>query len=316
MDGRRFLAVSLGCLFSVTTAAAQAPADPLTDVDRLYASAAFEEALDALGRVSGQVDANQIDEYRALCFLGLNRTRDAEEAVERLVMRRRSSTYDLANHPPKFVTLYREVKKRTLPKAAMALYSSATASFEGGQFATASGQFKELLLLLSDPEEAGRLGDLRVLADGFSRLSEQRLVDISPPPLPPPGPVAPPPPPAGPTLVALYLAPNSSRVTPVGSRVVYDSEDLGVTPPVSIDQRMPAWIPPHPVLAYRTFRGTLEVIVDEDGAVESRTMSEPAFPSYDRELLDAAEGWKYKPAIKDGRPVKYRKLITVTLGGG
>ena len=101
----------------------------------------------------------------------------------------------------------------------------------------------------------------------------------------------------------------------MGSRVVYDSEDLGVIPPTIINQQMPAWIPPNPAFAYRMFHGTLEVIVDEDGAVESRTMSEPAFPSYDRDLLNTAQRWKYTPAIKDGRPVKYRKVITVTLGG-
>jgi hypothetical protein len=307
MDGRRFLAVSIGCLLMVTAATARVPDDSLADVERLYASAAFEDALAALGRVSGQVDANQVDEYRALCFLGLNRTQDAEEAVERLVMRHRSPTYDLDSRPPKFVTLYRAVKTRTLPAAAMALYGSATASFEGGQILSAAAQFKELLVLLSDPEEAGRLGDMRVLAAGFSRLIEQRLAEVDPP--------APPPSPARNTLQARYLAPNSSRVTPQGSRVVYEAEDLDVIPPMLIDQRMPAWIPPNPVFAYRMFHGTLEVVVGEDGAVESRTMSEPAFPSYDQELLDAARRWKYTPATKDGRAVKYRKVIAVTLGG-
>jgi hypothetical protein len=306
MDGRRFLVVLIGWLLVTRAATAGVPDDPLADVERLYASAAFEDALAALGRVSEQVDPNEVDEYRALCFLGLNRTQDAEEAVERLVMRHRSTRYDLDNRPPKFVSLYRAVKKRTLPAAAMALYSSATASFEGGQFLSAAAQFKELLDLLSDPEEAGRLSDMRVLAAGFSKLSEQRMAEANPP-APPPQPVT--------TLPALYLAPNSTRVTPQGSRVVYDADDLDVIPPMIIDQRMPAWIPPNPAFAYRMFRGILEVIVDEAGAVESRTMSEPAFPSYDRELLNAAQSWKYTPAVKDGRPVKYRKVITVTLGG-
>ena len=309
MDGRRLLAASIGCLLMVTAAAARVPDDPLADVERLYASAAFEEALAALGRVSGQVDVNQVDEYRALCFLGLDRTRDAEAAVERLVMRHRSSTYDLDSRPPKFVTLYRAVKKRTLPVAAMALYGAATASFEGGQFLSAAAQFKELLDLLSDPDEAGRLGDMRVLAAGFSKLTEQRLAEVNRPAAPPA------PAPASSTLQALYLVPNSSRVTPQGSRVVYEAKDLDVIPPTIVDQRMPAWIPPNPVFAYRMYRGTLEVVVGEDGAVESRAMSEPAFPSYDRELLDVAQRWKYTPAIKNGRPVKYRKVIAVTLGG-
>jgi TonB family protein len=308
MNKRGFFAMMTGCLLMVTVANAQVPDDPFADVERLYASAAFEDALAALGGISGPVDADRVDEYRALCFLGLNRTRDAEQAVERLVLRRRSSTYDIASHPPKFVSLYLAVKKRTLPDAAIALYGAAQASFEEGQFVAASAQFKDLLGMLSDSEgAAGKLGDLKVLANGFSKLSEQRLAEVTAP--------APPPPLAENTLAVMYLAPNSSRVTPMGSRVVYDSEDPGVIPPVIVDQRMPAWIPPNPVFAYSMFHGTLEVIVDESGAVESRTMSEPAFPSYDRELLNAAQRWKYAPATKDGRPVKYRKVITVTLGG-
>jgi hypothetical protein len=310
MNTRGFIAVTIGCLLLVTVATAQVSDDPLADVERLYASAAFEDALAALGGISGPVDVDRVDEYRALCFLGLDRTRDAEQAVERLVMRRRSSSYDISSHPPKFVALYLAVKKRTLPDAALALYGAAQASFEEGQFVRASAQFKDLLGMLSDSEAAaGKLGDLKVLANGFSRLSEQRLAEITAPTPPPPPPLG------GNTLAVLYLAPNSSRMTPMGSRVVYDSEDLGVIPPVIIDQRMPAWIPPNPVFAYSMFHGTLEVIVDEGGAVESRTMSEPAFPSYDRELLNAAQRWKYTPAMKDGRPVKYRKVITVTLGG-
>ncbi len=308
MKKRGFFAVMTGCLLMVTVATARVSDDPLADVERLYASAAFEDALVALGGISGPVDVDRVDEYRALCFLGLNRTRDAEQAIERLVMRRRASTYDIASHPPKFVALYLAVKKRTLPDAALALYGAAQASFEEGQFVTASAQFKDLLGMLSDSEAAaGKLGDLKVLANGFSKLSDQRLAEVKAP--------APPPPLVGNALAGMYLAPNSSKVTPMGSRVVYDSEDLGVIPPVIIDQRMPAWIPPNPVFAYSMFRGTLEVIVDEGGAVESRTMSQPAFPSYDRELMNAAQRWKYAPATKDGRPVKYRKIITITLGG-
>ena len=334
MDGRRFLAVLIGCLLTASTLAAQVPGGLLADVERLYAAAAFEDALAALDRISGQADADQVDEYRALCFVGLDRTRDAEEAVERLVMRKRGSAYDLASQPPKFVALYRAVKKRILPAVALALYGSAKASFERGQFVIAAAQFKELLVMLSDPEDAETLGDLRVLADGFSRLSEARLADVSPPARqPPPAENAALASPAGnapaalPTGIAPAALPAGDALAapPAGnpravsaskpSIVVYGSEDLDVIPPAIIDQRMPAWIPPHPLLATQRFRGILEIIIGVDGAVESRIMSEPAFPFYDRDLLNAAQQWRYLPATRNGRPVKYRKVITVTLGG-
>ena len=45
MNTRGFFAVMTGCLLMVTVAIAQVPDDPLADVERLYASAAFEDAL-------------------------------------------------------------------------------------------------------------------------------------------------------------------------------------------------------------------------------------------------------------------------------
>ena len=288
----------MGCLLVTTAVTAQVPDDSLENVKRLYGSASYEAALTALDQAGGHIDANEMDEYRALCLLGLNRTRDAERTIERIVMRRPSTAYDPAIHSPKFVAVYRAVKKRTLPLAAAALYVSAKASFEGGQLVTASALFKELLALPSDHEEAAALGDLTLLADGFVRLSEQRLADAALRALPPP--------PAAITVTPL---------SPTTSNSVFGSEDIDVIPPVIVDQRMPVWIPPGPFLATRTFHGTLEVIIGENGAVVSESMSAPVFPRYDWELLNAVQRWKYKPATRNGRPVKYRKIIAVTLGG-
>ena len=221
--------------------------------------------------------------------------------VERLVMRRGLSSYDPDDTSPKFVTLYRAVKKRTLPLAATALYVSAKTSFENAQFGDASAQFKDLLVLLSDPEQAATLGDLKLLAEGFSRLSEQRLADVSTP-------AAQPPPAANALEVPRVKAPGGF------SRRVYGFEDLEVVPP-TLHQRMPPWIPPGPFLATRVLHGILEIVVGEDGEVESQAMSEPTFPSVTGNCSGSRDDGRYTPAIRDGRPVKYRKAIAVTLGG-
>jgi hypothetical protein len=36
-------------------------------------------------------------------------------------------------------------------------------------------------------------------------------------------------------------------------------------------------------------------------------------PLYDRILLDSAKGWRYKPAMLDGVPVKYRRVVQINL---
>jgi TonB family protein len=62
-----------------------------------------------------------------------------------------------------------------------------------------------------------------------------------------------------------------------------------------------------------TGRGVLEVVVTENGDVESANLRQPMTPVYDHLVLSAAKGWKYHPATKNGQPVRYKKLIQVTL---
>ncbi|HWP99424.1 MAG TPA: energy transducer TonB [Vicinamibacterales bacterium] len=57
----------------------------------------------------------------------------------------------------------------------------------------------------------------------------------------------------------------------------------------------------------------LDVIIDEQGRVESATIRESAHPQYDLELLKAARTWTYTPARRGDRPIKYRKTIIVRL---
>ena len=57
----------------------------------------------------------------------------------------------------------------------------------------------------------------------------------------------------------------------------------------------------------------IEVIVDENGNVESASMRQPVTPQYDKLALGAARGWHYQPATVNGVPVKYRKLIQITV---
>jgi hypothetical protein len=254
--------------------------------------------------------ADRIDEYRALCLLGLNRTREAEEIVERLVARRPTSTYDVASYPPKFVTLHAEVKRRMLPIVAATLLTSGKISFEAGLYAQASQKFRELDLLLASAPDPAAFRDMKMLSEGFLKLSEERLAALVPP-------AAPTPPPS--TAIAVKPSPPAAAAAPSTAAVqaklkgVYGPEDLDVTPPEIINQRLPRWTPPNAALAGKVFRGSVEVIIGENGLVESGVISQPTFPTYDAELLRAARQWSYSPATRQGKPVKYRKLINVTL---
>jgi TonB family protein len=55
------------------------------------------------------------------------------------------------------------------------------------------------------------------------------------------------------------------------------------------------------------------VVVDETGAVELAVMSVSVTAAYDKIALAAARAWRYTPATVNGRPVKFRKVVQITV---
>ena len=87
-----------------------------------------------------------------------------------------------------------------------------------------------------------------------------------------------------------------------------------MTPPLATYPRLPA----EPPSTVRTEAlSTLELLVSETGEVESVKLR--GRPSHLGEALlatmnlSAAKTWRFVPAVRDGRPVKYRKLVQVWL---
>jgi tetratricopeptide (TPR) repeat protein len=299
MTSRAYATGLVILVLSNVVPASAAADDALGDAKRLYAAASYDEALSVLSEM-GETAAGgaEVEQYRALCLLALNRQREAEATLEQLAIKQPLLTFENSDVSPKLVALYGAIRKRTLPGSARTLYEAAKANFERGDFTAASNQFKDVVALASTAQESADravLGDLKMLALGFLTLTEQRLakpvVEQAPPP------VAPTPQPA----------PPQSAPPPI-----YNAADEGIIPPAPVRQRMPDWQPP-PHFAGRTFQGILEVIIDENGAVEKATLTTSVNVVYDLALLNAAKRWKYTPALKDGQPVKCRKLIAVVV---
>ena len=96
------------------------------------------------------------------------------------------------------------------------------------------------------------------------------------------------------------------------SRAIYTALDRDVMPPVELERNIPAWNPP-PEDSWRWFRGVVQVVVDERGSVERAQLVWPLADFYDAGLLEAARGWQFKPALRTGQPVKYRKVVEITM---
>jgi TonB family protein len=67
------------------------------------------------------------------------------------------------------------------------------------------------------------------------------------------------------------------------------------------------------VTAQARDRGLLELVIDEQGRVTALTLRAPIHPLYDGLLLATARDWRYQPATRNGQPVKFRKMIQITV---
>ena len=130
------------------------------------------------------------------------------------------------------------------------------------------------------------------------------------------------PPPAPPRTVDVVVAERDGRVVPstgappssaprvAVSGQVYQTGDPRVTPAVLIRPHLPENPPPD---VPEEQIGTLEFVVAESGAVEHVHLVSPANRYQERMLVAAAKTWQFRPATRDGRPVRFRTQIRVTL---
>ena len=275
--------------------------NPLTAARDLYASARCDEALAVLSGLPSDVvatDRKSIEQYRSLCLLALGRSTEAESAIAAVITADPLFMPGEADASPRVRTAFSEVRQRLLPQIASTRYAAAKAAYDRKEYSSAESQFRNLLALLDDPQMNGRLADLRTLANGFLDLATAAAA----PPPEPKKPDAPAPTPAA--------APAPTAPAPREPRV-WTAEDTGVVAPVPIRQDVPRV--PSTISAQARERAILDVVIDEQGRVINLSLRLSIHPMYDPQLLSAAREWRYKPATVDGVPVKFRKLIQITL---
>ena len=320
---------------------ARASQEMLASAKNLYESASYEAALSELSAIDNTELVDVVDTYRALCLLGLGRARDAEQVLQLVVMRKPLLMLSDSEYSPRMVALFHDVRKKTLPAAAQRLYSSSRTDYENKNYDAAAEGFKQTLQVIADAgaeSQTATLADLKELASGFLALAEAKAAAAAPPAAPartaavapprtaavappraaavtPPGAAAVAPPPAA----AAAPPPAAAAVTPQpvamkASPGFYTLADTDVTPPVVLAQVIPPWTTTN--MKTGVFTGTLEFVVDEKGAVESVMLVEPVWPSYDAVLLHAARGWRYEPALREGKPVKFKRVLAIKLNLG
>jgi hypothetical protein len=115
-----------------------------------------------------------------------------------------------------------------------------------------------------------------------------------------------------PTTAAAELATPPAPLVPAApdTPVVYSAADADVTPPVAIDLELPA-SPPSGAAPQNG--AAVDIVVDETGRVESATLARRPGTLQETMLatmnLSVAKTWRFRPALKAGQPVKYRRTV-------
>ena len=271
--------------------------NPLTAARDLYASARYDEALAVLNGMptdNAVADRKSVEQYRSLCLLALGRGSEAESAIAAVVTADPLFMPGEADASPRVRAAFSDVRQRLLPQITSTRYASAKAAFDRKEYANAEAQFRDLIALLDDPQMSGKQGDMRTLAQGFLDLASASAA-------PPPEPKKADPPPPAPAPVQA-----AARVDKI-----WTADDPGITLPVAIRQEVPRV--PLNVTSQAKEKGLLELIIDEQGRVAAMTVRMSVHPLYDPLLLSAARDWRYKPATVNGVPVKFKKIIQITV---
>ena len=273
--------------------------DSLEAARQLYASAEYASALTMLNGLvtsgSPREERREIALYRTLCLLAVGNRAEADRSIESMVSMDPLYRPDADDIPPRMRAAISEARKRMLPAILQERYKESKAAFDRQDFKHAATGFKEMLDGLADPDIAiaasqSPLTDLKTLAVGFYELSSKAMV---PPPV----------------ATAVVEAPRPAPPPTIRAPKLYSADDRNVIPPQAIRQQIPAF--PGRVTLAKT--GVLELVIDDNGNVESALMRVPVNAQYDRMATSAAKTWQYQPATVDGTPVRFMKRINVSL---
>jgi tetratricopeptide (TPR) repeat protein len=288
-------------LLGASPVAARGAQDPLARAKDFYAAAAYEDALQVLTELGARKPAADVAAYRVYCLLALGRTDEAKATVEGLVRIDPTFHPSEADASPRVRAFFAQVRRPLLPDIVRQTYTRGKDAFYRKDMAEASAAFDRVVQLLDDLDvsENEELADLRTLAGGFRELSKAAP---APPPLMP----------AVSATPAQALAPVATA--PVALRI-YTANDEGISRPVALARVVPRWRPINATEERLELQGSIELLISEAGTVLSVAITKSIHPRYDPLLLAAAREWTFRPAIKDGVPVKYRYPFDVRIGG-
>lgn len=289
-------AVRLALMMTLVFATPAVAQDSLNRARDLYESAAYEEALIELGRLTTEAGgraAAEIDHYRALCLMALRRGTEADKVIESLVMNDPLYQPAATEAAPRMRASFNAVRQRVLPGVARQLYIDAKALFDRKAYSEAVNALERTVKVIDNVEATQKsdLADLRLLAAGFLDLARASAAAPSSPPVPTPGVTAAPPDKAG----------LDTTILPASTNLVVLKQEL---PPLPFSLA---------ASGKQEYRGVIDVLIDENGKVADVRIVRRVHSLYDALLLQAAREWSYEPPRVGGKPIASRKRVEIVL---
>jgi periplasmic protein TonB len=348
--GAALLAAALVALGTLVSAQ-----EELGGAKTLYVNASYEEALTVLDKQASAAGtsgpkAAEVQHYRALCFIALGRTAEADQAIALSVAADPFSVPDTSELSPRVASVFTAARARLVPEVARAALAEGRQMMQKGDPAGANRRFEAVTKLLADPALAGRadLTDLTLAATAFSELTKAQLAAAAaaaaaaPQPVPPAVASTDPPPAvsSGAPVTANTPAPTATRNSGSGQPPPAPRNSTAQPPPaarpsaaavtstrpatpavappgfiaaVPVSQVIPPWNPGTGFIAQMGFSGAVRVTIDAQGKVTNAVMEPSVYPPYDRQVLSSARQWTYRPATQNGTPVASERLVEIVL---
>ena len=264
--------------------------EALQSAKTLYASAAYEDALRVLSRLSGGDVQAEAARYRVFCLIALGRTEEAEQAIQTVVDSDPLYVPDAADVSPRIRELFVRTRQQLVPEIARRMYGEAKAALNRKDTAAAIAGFEALIRLIDGGGNGteGELGELRFLAAGFLDLSR-----------------------ASGAPQGAVERPSTPAASPSASASRTASADI--IPPVATRQAMPKWVPSDGLSRQAVFSGAIRVFISTAGRVERAEIVRPIHPAYDPALLLSARSWEYQPARRGGVAVPSEQVVQIDL---
>jgi TonB family protein len=309
--------LAMACVAWLAAATALAGQDTLARAKELYVLAAYDEALLVLGRLhetASPPESTEIAGYQVFCLIALGRTDAAQQAIAALVKADPLYRPSPATTSPRTRAIFEEVRQGLLPAIVHDTYDKAKGAFDRNEPQVALAEFDRVLALIDEPGVAGQpnMADLRRLATGFRDLSKTAAAAAAAPPASASGASSNAPAPA----ITASPPPAAPAAPTTEEPPTFTSGDAGVVPPMTISRPTPVWVPRNDLERRREFRGVLDILVDERGDVISVAVGKSVHPAYDAKLAEMARTWRFRPATKDGVPVRYQTTIEIRLNPG